>query len=104
METAKRTGIVARPNPGVTRPTGEETDAQLREMVIRNVDKCNAETGGTHCPFRVLRGLTSTTLKNTLLEMKRKALLELFDMACECRKTNNRLHRPRSAGRMAAPK
>ncbi len=64
---------------------GGETDAELREMTIQFTEKCPAGEHHSHCPFRVLSGVSYAALTNLVASMNHESLIELFEMERECR-------------------
>jgi hypothetical protein len=65
--------------------TGNETDAQLRELILEFVQNCPAELSHPHCPFRMLNTLSRDSFRNLVEGMSRETMVFLFDTECECR-------------------
>lgn len=65
--------------------TGEETDAELREMAMQFTLKCPNQAQQPGCPFRTLQKLYHVSAKALISSMTRAALLSLFDLECEVR-------------------
>ena len=65
--------------------TGQETDAELRQMVLEFSNRCPLAQTHAKCPFCMLGGLSRTTLENLVYGMKREAMLFLFDAEHELR-------------------
>jgi hypothetical protein len=72
--------------------TGEESDAELRQLVLELSTRCPLAQAHAHCPFCMLGGLSRTTLENLVFGMKRDAMTFLFDAECELR--NEKLPTP----------
>jgi hypothetical protein len=65
--------------------TGGESDEELRDLAVQFTGRCPLLQQHFHCPFRLLSGISHTALATLLSRMKHQALLDLFDMECECR-------------------
>jgi hypothetical protein len=65
--------------------TGEESDAELRQLVLELSQSCPLAQAHAHCPFCMLGGLSRTTLENLVYGMKRDAMVFLFDAERELR-------------------
>ena len=69
--------------------TGDETEGELRALVVRLAQACPVRQQHYGCPFRSLHHLYHVTLQAWLKGMSRTALLGLFELECEAR--NNKL-------------
>ena len=67
--------------------TGDESDAELRRLVVKLSNQCPLEKDHEDCPFRMLQGLSNVALENVVNQMDRQTLLELFKRETECRNT-----------------
>lgn len=66
--------------------SGNETDAELREIITRFVEfQCPIHEQQEGCPFQTLGGLTHASLNHFIAELKRDSLLFLFAAELECR-------------------
>jgi hypothetical protein len=65
--------------------TGEETDAELREVAIQFTCACPTREQRRGCPFRTLQTLYHVSAKALISSMTRAALLSLFELECEVR-------------------
>ena len=65
--------------------TGDETDAELRELAVHFTQTCPANRQNPACPFRSLNHFYHVTLKSLLDGMTHKSLVSLFDLECEVR-------------------
>ncbi len=59
--------------------SGQETDKELRELVLQLTQRCPVGELNRHCPFYTLNGLSYETVKNIVEQMSRNSLLEMFD-------------------------
>jgi hypothetical protein len=66
--------------------TGAETDGELRDLAFDLALHCPMRNIATDCPFQLLSKLTPASLQNTLAQMRRQSLLELFELERECRR------------------
>ena len=65
--------------------TGEETDLELRALVVRLAHGCPLSQQHPGCPFCALSHLYHLSLQNLLNSMTRTALASLFELECEVR-------------------
>ncbi|HUC86071.1 MAG TPA: hypothetical protein VL970_12815 [Candidatus Acidoferrales bacterium] len=65
--------------------TGDESDDELREMVVEFASEYFGCQNDIDCPFRRLNGLTFNSLRHLLEGMDRPSILGLFDLECESR-------------------
>jgi hypothetical protein len=65
--------------------TGNESDAQLRDLVMRFVAGCPAGHEHPGCPFRLLHGMYHGSLKAMLDRMTRSGMASLFEIELEAR-------------------
>ena len=66
--------------------SGAESDVELHELMFRFSQRCPVGRRGPNCPFRLLDGLSWTSLKNLLANMDRKTMLEIFQMELDNRR------------------
>ena len=64
--------------------TGAESEEQLRELVLQISTNCSALGTGQQCPFQLLAGLSWSSLRTTLDQMKHSQLLGLFELEGAC--------------------
>lgn len=64
---------------------GDESEQDLRDIIRRLTNRCPADQRHPRCPFRALSGLSYDSFISVVAPMNRQALLELFEMECECR-------------------
>ena len=67
---------------------GNETDAELRALVIRFTEACPARQRHSRCPFLTLNRLRRVTLRALVAGMTRSAMVSMFDLECEVRHTD----------------
>jgi len=72
--------------------TGQETDVELRRLLLEFSRQCPLSFTHPHCPFCMLGGLSRTSLENLAYGMKRPAIIFLFDTERELR--NEKFPRP----------
>ena len=60
--------------------SGAESDGELHELMSRFSQRCPVGRRGHNCPFRLLEGLSWTSLNNVLANMDRQTMLEIFQM------------------------
>jgi len=65
--------------------TGEETDAELRELILHFTENCSVEHSRPECVFRSLTGLTHASLEDLVNGLSREACLQLLADECACR-------------------
>ena len=65
--------------------TGEETDAELRALIMRLTRACPVGDQHSGCPFRALQSIYQVSLQTWVNGMTRKGLLSLFELECEVR-------------------
>jgi hypothetical protein len=65
--------------------TGKETDAELREMIIKCTQRYSGCTSRQKCLIRALSGLTFATLGNLVKAFNRDFCLEILKGTCACR-------------------
>ena len=65
--------------------TGKESEAELKEMVLWFTEKCPRKQHHQHCPFRMLEGLSYTSLQDVVDGLSREAALGLFELEHICR-------------------
>jgi len=65
--------------------TGDESEGDLRALVVRLAQACPICQEHFGCPFCALRHLYHATLQTWLNGMSRTALLGLFELECEAR-------------------
>ena len=70
---------------------GDETEAELRAMVVRFAYECPLGQQHDGCPFRTLDLLHHVSLQALLNGMSRKALAGLFELECQARNAGERL-------------
>jgi hypothetical protein len=58
---------------------GNESDAELRELVLEFSRGCPIKLQHSHCPFCLLGGLPPDTLRNLARTMSRQTMLYLFE-------------------------
>ena len=75
--------------------SGAESDVELHELMARFSQRCPVGRRGPHCPFRLLDGLSWTSLKNLLANMDRKTMLEIFQMELDSRRACLAAAKPR---------
>jgi hypothetical protein len=68
--------------------TGKESDSALRDLAIYFAEGCPASHLHPRCPFRVLSDLYPGSLKTLVNGMTRAALLSLFEMERELRRSS----------------
>jgi hypothetical protein len=64
---------------------GGETDQELKDLVVQLALKCPQNNAHFQCPFRILGGLSYTSMNSIVQTMSRKACLSLFELERECR-------------------
>jgi hypothetical protein len=64
---------------------GDESEADLKELIVTLTRRC--PLGNTHfqCPFRILSGLSYASIIRTVQGLPHEACLQLFEMERECR-------------------
>ena len=65
--------------------TGQESLAELQEIIIRLSERCPAGDNHHFCPFRLLGGLSHASLTCLVNEMNKATCMELFDQERICR-------------------
>lgn len=65
--------------------TGNETDHELRALVLRFTEHYECDQSADHNPFRMLSGLSRESLHRLIADMNRETMLFLFESECECR-------------------
>jgi hypothetical protein len=68
--------------------TGEETDDELRALVVLFSQGCPARQHHSGCPFRSFKHLYHVSLTCLINGMTRKALVSLIELECEVRNNN----------------
>ncbi len=74
--------------PASENPTGEvsslvdgnESDHELRRLIHELVSQSSQNETHTHCPFRILSGLSHDSVTALIKTMTRNACLSLFEM------------------------
>lgn len=66
---------------------GDETDPELRALVVRFAHGCPKNRQHAGCPFCALHHFYHLSLQNLLDGLPRKALVGLFELECEVRNT-----------------
>lgn len=80
-------------------PTGNESEAELREAALQFMDACPGDCEEAGCPFRILGHLYHGSSKALINSMTRDALLDLFAMEFEFRQKHPHLFRDPAARR-----
>jgi hypothetical protein len=75
-------GPNGQPLPAIT---GQESDADLREMILQMSGACPLNHSCLHCPFRILQGLSYSSLNKIVDSLDRASCLELFNLEQACR-------------------
>jgi hypothetical protein len=65
--------------------TGNESDAELREMALRFTEGHQTCPHHCECPFGLLTSLTFNSLRQTVDNLPRQVILDFFEMEHECR-------------------
>jgi hypothetical protein len=65
--------------------SGEESEAELRSLIVQIVMKFPQVEAHPHCPFHMLSGLSYTSMSTTVNALSRAACLGLFEMERDCR-------------------
>lgn len=65
--------------------TGDESLEDLREMILHMSEACPLGQNCMYCPFRIMQGLSSTTLEELITGLDRLGCLDLFAMEHACR-------------------
>lgn len=65
--------------------TGQETDAELRELALHFSQQCPVGRHNRCCPFRTLNGVSYGTVKNIISQMSRESLRAMFEDERLCR-------------------
>lgn len=82
--------------------TGKETEQDLREIIFhlaqsfQHSQLCPAGRAHQQCPFRIMAGLSHSTVKNLANSMSPRDCQHLFEMELQCRTD----HRPADARAM----
>lgn len=66
--------------------TGDESDAELRELALRFMEACPVNCDQHHCPFRILGHLYHASSKALINTMSRSGLVSLFEGEVETRR------------------
>jgi hypothetical protein len=66
---------------------GNESDQELRKLITEHVWQCSQGEIHSHCPFRILSGLSSDSLTTLIKTMNRNVCLSLFEMERKYRAT-----------------
>lgn len=69
--------------------TGQETLAELRNMIVELSREGPTGLENPGCPFRMMSGLTYASLTNLVNHMPREACVDLFEMELNCRSKAN---------------
>ena len=69
--------------------TGRETDAELRELVMKFSQQCPVGELNRNCPFYTLSGLHYASLKSIVDGMRRESMLGMFEDELQCRKLHS---------------
>ena len=82
-------GLIAESRDGKLLPfvTGKESDSTLRDLAIYFAEGCPASRLHPRCPFRVLSDLYPGSVKTLVHGMTRTALLSLFEMERDLRRS-----------------
>lgn len=65
--------------------TGQESLAELQEIIIRLSERCPAGDNHHFCPFRLLGGLSHASMTRMVKEMTAETCQELFEQERICR-------------------
>jgi len=68
--------------------TGNETDTELRELILQMARHCRREHSHPICQFRMMLGLSFPAMQNLLNNLSRAALLDILKEECFCRQTH----------------
>lgn len=68
--------------------SGDESDAELREIVVGFIEHCSASKRNPRCPFRILKYTYQESLSELMAGMTRSALLSLIEMEVKIRNDN----------------
>ena len=63
--------------------TGQETLAELRNLIVRFSQACPTEQRHFGCPFCILSGLSYASLTNLVRDLSQEVCLDLFKQASE---------------------
>jgi len=64
---------------------GNETVEQLRQTIIRLCQECAAGANHSHCPFRIMAGLSHGSIVNLVKNMPLASCQNLFELELNCR-------------------
>lgn len=64
---------------------GNESVAELRNLIALLCQECPASRNHFHCPFRVMSGLSYATMTEVVKNLPRESCLSLFEMELNCR-------------------
>lgn len=64
---------------------GNETTEELKDLIIRLIQKCPAGKAHFQCPFRIMSSLSLDAINQTVQSLSRESCLKLFEMERECR-------------------
>lgn len=62
-----------------------ESDQELRKLIMEYTLQCPQGKNHSHCPFRILSGLSHDSMAALVKTMTRNACLSLFEMERKCR-------------------
>jgi len=65
--------------------TGQESDAELRGIVIWFIENCSASRENSQCPFSILKNAYHGSISVLMEGMTRAAVLSLIEMEVEAR-------------------
>jgi|ERR1035437_1625284 hypothetical protein len=72
--------------------TGEETDEELRALIIHLTANCSVSLSRDACVFRPLTGLTYASLHNVVNGLSRETCLQMLAEECACRNRGDSHH------------
>jgi hypothetical protein len=76
-------------NKPISAVTGKETDAELRELIIKFTQRYSGCTSRQKCQIRSLSGLTFASLSNLVKEFNRDFCLDILKGPCACRERDS---------------
>jgi len=65
--------------------TGNESETELRESILKIIENCSAAKSHPHCPFRLLGNIPLYSAKNLVNALEHQSLLSLFEAEHQCR-------------------
>jgi len=68
--------------------TGSESDAELRDLILRLVENCSDCHSHKQCVFRPLKKIHNPTLTYIISKLNRPGLIGILNDECDCRNSH----------------